>query len=413
MLKRMNAIIMLLTIVVVLSSCAPQNGQNTSDNNIRQERVSSIPYASSSSQAIDSSPEAPNSEIITNNKPTEHENTSTIELKLSYPDMVLNVSYMDFIELDGKIVMAANLSGDYTGTWIELFDTVSGESLYYAYYDELTYIRKSLQIASTLTGDVLYLAGEHQMYLNVNDPTIEHLSTPARSINDSNDYEIISWTSTMYPWDVGGWKFTSTIDGITASPSVAEDAFAFTISAEEIKKHDELPIMNLDAPVYFDDLRVVNGGSTLVANIVSESGQLGSVGVFTINFYTGEQHWFTDLFEVMGGELDYIKDYDLGVVGRESLHRISLITGEHTVTDLPLVSGWSDVSYDYESFAYSAQDENKSIVHLGNPEKPLYVSSTDRLYPEEMTENYVVMVDYIEGARKLYIAPWRDANINS
>ncbi len=405
MLKRIYAIIMIFIVVMALSSCAPQNEQSAPDNSARHERV---PNSSSGSQALGGSLEADNSEIAENSKPTEYENTSAIELKLSYPEMVLNVMHMDFIELDGKIVMAASLSGDYTGTWVELFDAASGNSLHYIYNDELTYTRKSLQIASTLTGDVMFLADEYQMYINVNDPTIERFSTQARPINDSNDYEIISWTSTMYPWEVGGWRFVSTAEGITASPSVAEDALPFTISAEEIKKHDELPIMNLDAPVFFDNLRVMNGGSTLVANIVSASGQLGSVGVFAINFYTGEQYWFTDLFEVMGGELDYINDYDLGVVGRESLHRIRLITGEHTVADLPSVAGWTDISYDYEKFAYTMQDENKSIVHLGDVGNPLFVSSGDRLYPEEMTENYVVIVDYIEGARKIYIAPWRD-----
>ncbi len=407
MVKKMCIKTMLLAVVLALSSCT-QNVQSTPEHNSNQEEATS-----SAQTVISVSKPQGNEHSEINGQPTSggesavYDDNNVVELKLENAAMVLNVSDMDFLEHDGKIVMAANLSGNNTGAWIELFDAASGNSLHHAHYEE-SYTSETLQIASSLEGDVAFIVGDHQMYLNVFDPTIEHPSTPSRSINDSNDYEIISWTSSMYPWEVGGWHFTSTGEGITASPHVAVDAFPFTVSAEEIRNHDELPIMNLEAPVYFDNLRLMNDGTVLVANIVSASGQLGSVGVFAINIYTGEQHWFTDMFEVMGGELDYINDYELGVIGMENLHRVSLVTGEHEISDLPEAEYRPYASYDYESFVYLLPGENESIVHLGNPSNPLYVNHSEDLYPIDMTENYVFMIDFFKGTRTIQIAPWRD-----
>ncbi len=407
MVKKISIKTMLLVAVLVLSSCA-QNVENTLDDSSHQERATDgAQTVVSASNPPNNEPREINGQSTSSVEPPADDNNNVVELKFADAAMVLNVSDTDFLEHNGRIVMAANLRGNYTGSWIELFDAASGKSLYHAHYAE-TYTGKTLRIASSIEGSVAFIVGDYQMYLNVFDPAIEYLSTSSRSINDSNDYEIISWTSSMYPWEVGGWSFTSTREGITASPHVSVDAFPFTVSAEEILNRDELPIMNLDAPAYFDDLRLMNDGTVLVATIISESGQLGSVGVFAINIYTGEQHWFTDVFEVMGGGLDYMNDHEIGVIGVENLHRISLVTWEHEISDLPAVDYWPYASYDYENFAYLLQVENENIVHLGDPNNPLYIKNSEDLYQIEMTENYVIIIDFINGARKIHIAPWRE-----
>lgn len=165
-------------------------------------------------------------------------------------------------------------------------------------------------------------------------------------------------------------------------------------------------------PPQFGDVRLMNGGATLVATVVLPTSQIGNAGIFTYHMASKTMNWYFGMFKPMMADLRFVDDTHLLVAGDEEIWHLNVATGEESTTPSPENINTS-LSPDYERYVFTSQTLNPdgtetSGLYTDYDETP-FVSATGGngvLRAAGVTQSHVLFILRQDGAETWHIAPW-------
>ncbi len=193
------------------------------------------------------------------------------------------------------------------------------------------------------------------------------------------------------------WWAVTNEDGIYLEPVEGNENSTIIISSDIILDNYEFNTSE-DYPMptpYFSDVKILNGGKTIVATIVSPMSQSGNVGIYTYNLETKEENFYTDVFSAMVANVNYYNDTTIIAHGYDFATVIKLDTNE--VSTLKTFEFTFYHTYDYENFFdFKIKDGKSSIAMINidneNNEILLKEFETEINYILGITENYIVVI---------------------
>ncbi len=185
------------------------------------------------------------------------------------------------------------------------------------------------------------------------------------------------------------WWVISNENGIYGYPLEGNSNQSFSISSSLIYDELNLEVIDDSKGAYFDDLRLMNNGGTLVATVVYPFAQSGNIAILTYDIASGESHWHQDVFSAMIAEVDYIDDDTIYARGFDTITDIDLTT--HQALERSAYDFTKHATYDYENYFYMIRTEEESQLYVINDESENLIYSINQLSAHivSVSENYV------------------------
>ena len=165
-------------------------------------------------------------------------------------------------------------------------------------------------------------------------------------------------------------------------------------------------------PPQFGDVRLMNGGATLVATVVLPTSQMGTTGIFTYHIASKTMNWYFGMFKPMMADLRFVDDTHLLVAGDEEIWHLNVATGEESTTPSPENIAIS-LSPDYERYVFTSQtlnpDGTDTTALYTNYDEAPFVSATggsEVLRAMGVTQTQVLFVVQQGGQETWHLAPW-------
>ena len=315
---------------------------------------------------------------------------------------------------------AAGLAGLYT--WydggeeseylsaLEIFDPATGESLY---FHEIGAQALRMEAASFGACDMRVMMSDGAVwYLNSQNPEVKpyyfYLPKNLRGrllAAYPNDRPVFR----SFDGGTGQGAVWAVVDeeGITW----ARRSKGATISNDVILENIPGEWLNESSPPpQFGEVRLMNGGSTLVATVVRPGGQIGEAGLFTYQISSGKMSWHFGMFQPVLADLRFLDDTHLVVAGQEEIFHLNIASGKESTTPSPKGIATS-ATPDYEHYVFTASQLNPdgtttAALYTEDPEKPLLsaTSGGDGLWVRGITPRYLIAAVGQEGG--WYLAQW-------
>lgn len=240
---------------------------------------------------------------------------------------------------------------------LAIFDTATGENLY---FKELGARALRMEAASFSACDMRVVMDDGAVwYVNSQSPDVKpyYFYLP-KALRDR--------LLAPYPQDrpvfrgfdggTGQGALWAVVDeeGITWARRKAGGTLANTIIL------DNLPpdLYSGDSPApQFGDVRLMNGGQTLVATVILPASQIGEAGIFTYHIASGAANWYFGMFRPMLADLRFLDDTRLCVAGDDEIFWLNVATGAESTTPSP-ANIHTAATPDYESFVFTHTRQN-------------------------------------------------------
>ena len=301
---------------------------------------------------------------------------------------------------------------------LEIFSPETGESLY---YKDIGGQALRMQAASFAACDMRVVMADGAMwYLNSRNPDVKpyyfYLPTALRSRMLA---PVRTDGPTIRGFDGGTgqgalWAVADA-EGLfwarRSSTGSVESSVILENLPEEIVPDKDDPFLR-EFPPQFGDVRLMNGGATLVATVVLPTSQIGNAGIFTYHIASKTMNWYFGMFKPMMADLRFVDDTHLLVAGDEEIWHLNVATGEESTTPAPENISTS-LSLDYERYVFTSQTLNPdgtetSGLYTDYEETP-FVSATGGsgvLRAAGATQSHVLFVLQQDGGQTWHLAPW-------
>ena len=240
---------------------------------------------------------------------------------------------------------------------LAIFDTATGENLY---FKELGARALRMEAASFSACDMRVVMDDGAMwYLNSQSPDVKpyYFYLP-KALRDR--------LLAPYPQDrpvfrgfdggTGQGALWAVVDeeGITWARRKAGETLANTMILENLPP--DLYSSTSPAP-QFGDVRLMNGGQTLVATVILPASQIGEAGIFTYHIASGAANWYFGMFRPMLADLRFLDDTRLCVAGDDEIFWLNVATGAESSTPSP-PNIHTAATPDYENFVFTHTEQN-------------------------------------------------------
>ncbi len=314
----------------------------------------------------------------------------------SMPDIMSALEDVRYIYYNEMVVAAYKFANgsNYQGQGaLELFNTMTGESIYLQQFDHPV-VLDSLSYDKNADSISLWTEDRFMHYfgfdgVNINTIVLE-LPEYLKNVDLSNP--TYSYDGLPFAGENAWWGATFE-DGLALQPAEgnpSEDIFIpSTWLMDNMEFSQETPPEFRIAS--FDNVKITNEGEFVVCAIAVPGSQTGHVGLYTLNTQTLEEHFYLDIFEGMFADYRVVDDIIM-VTAYDTVTKINLADGTKETYSIPEET--NKATYNYEDFYVASISDSGKTIHSGDVNAPIATTNNDRTFIHQAIENYLVLVNY-------------------
>ncbi len=314
----------------------------------------------------------------------------------SMPDMMSSLKDVRYIYYSEMVVAVYKFADEsnYQGQGaVEFFNTTTGQSLYLEQFDNPVVI-DSLRYEKS-TDSISFWTEDRFMHyfgfdsVNINTVVLE-LPEYLKNVDLSNP--TYSYDGSPFAGENAWWGATFE-DGLALQPAEGNPSESIFIPSTWLM--DNMSFAEETPPEFrlasFGNVQITNEGEFVVCAIAVPGSQTGHVGIYTLNTKTLKEHFYLDVFEGMSADYRVLDD-TIMVTGYDTVTKINIADGTRETFSIPEETG--KATYNYEDFYVASLSDGGKIIHAGDINAPIAITSSERTFIHQAIENYLVLINY-------------------